>query len=273
MLEALLRHRRRIVPAACLAVSLLLMTVEARGASVPLAGLLADVLKVPVSAVRAATGLLGRLGPYLSSKRELAARVHELERANRALLARVTALQAALDDAGLAAFVRFMQEEPEGTLWAELIGRDPVDRYRSAVLGSGALQGVEEGMIAVAPGGLVGRVVEVYPRSAVLLFVTDEGCSAAVRGLESGAEGLLRGTGANSCLLTFVDPLSDLREGEVLVTSGLDGVFPKGLQVGRVVSVRAARGGLFLEAVVAPAADLSRLERVALLPPPPGVEP
>jgi len=273
MLEALSRHRRRLIPAVCLMASILLMTFEAKREHPFGPGSLADALAGPARALRGTVRLVARLGPYMASKKALSARAGELAERNRLLESRVVALEAALADQGLKDFVRFLGELPEDVSWAELIGRDPVDRYRSAVLGSGLAHGVVKGMIAVAPEGLVGRVIVVYPRCSVLLFITDEGFSAAVRGVDGGAEGLLRGTGGNACRLTFVDPRADLKEGEILVTSGLDGIFTKGLRVGKVVSIRPAQGGLFLDADVLPLVDLSRLERVALRPPQPEVTP
>ncbi len=119
-------------------------------------------------------------------------------------------------------------------------------------------------------GGLIGRVRVMAEHTSTVLLITDPNSALDVIDVRSRVRGLLVGALKDTALhrpvalaqLEYVSQDSNIREGDVLITSGMDGVYPKGLPVGSVHEVRKDAFGLFEEAWVLPAADLSRLEEV-----------
>jgi rod shape-determining protein MreC len=121
-------------------------------------------------------------------------------------------------------------------------------------------------MPVVAADGVVGRVHTVSGHSADVLLLTDRNSSIAVRVDRSRARANVRGSGGpGPARLEHALRSDDLIEGDALVTSGTDGVFPRGLRVGAVTRVRRAGHGLYQAAEVVPAVDVNRLEEVLVL--------
>jgi rod shape-determining protein MreC len=117
-----------------------------------------------------------------------------------------------------------------------------------------------------ADDGVLGRVHTLGAGSADVLLLTDRNSSIAVRVERSRARANVRGQGApGPCRLEYALRSDDLIEGDQLVTSGTDGVFPRGLPVGRVTHVKRGGFGLYQAADVLPAVDVNRAEEVAVL--------
>lgn len=132
----------------------------------------------------------------------------------------------------------------------------------------GSADGLQRMMPVVAAQGVVGRVHSVLAHSAEVLLVTDRNSSVAVSSERSRARANVRGTGEPwICRLDYALRSDDFLEGDLLVTSGTDGVFPRGLPVGRVQGLRRAGLGLYQRAEVLPAADVTRVEELLVLPP------
>jgi rod shape-determining protein MreC len=134
----------------------------------------------------------------------------------------------------------------------------------------GSEAGLARMMPVVAAQGVVGRVHAVQGGSAEVLLITDRNSSVAVRTERSRARANVRGTGDPSrCRLDYALRADDLAEGDLLVTSGTDGVFPRGLPVGRVEGLKKVAQGLYQRAEVAPAVEVTRVEEVLVLGPSP----
>jgi rod shape-determining protein MreC len=130
----------------------------------------------------------------------------------------------------------------------------------------GADDGLARMMPVVVADGVVGRVHEVQGRSADVLVVTDLNSAIAVRVERTRARGNVRGTGKpDLCKLEYALRTEDVAEGDALVTSGTDGVFPRGLPVGKVTQIEREKHGLFLDARVLPAVDVTRVEEVLVV--------
>lgn len=144
---------------------------------------------------------------------------------------------------------------------------------RTAVIDRGWADGVERDRPVMAGGGLVGRVRVIAEHSSTILLITDPNSSVDVIDVRSRVRGLLVGAlkitklsrPVALTLLEYVSQDSDILQKDVLITSGMDGVYPKGLPVGEVHEVRKDDFGLFEDVWVVPAADLSRLEEVVVL--------
>jgi len=162
----------------------------------------------------------------------------------------------------------FAKSRPElKTVGARVIGTrmDPKG-LQILTIDRGFDDGLRRMMPVVSAEGVVGRVHTVAGRSADVLLLSDRNSSIAVRVDRSRARANVRGQGApGPCRLDYALRSDDLIEGDLLVTSGTDGVFPRGLSVGKLTRVRRAGYGLYQTAEVVPAADVNRLEEVLVL--------
>jgi rod shape-determining protein MreC len=130
----------------------------------------------------------------------------------------------------------------------------------------GAEDGLARMMPVVVAQGVVGRVHTVAGRSADVLLLSDRNSSIATRVQRSRARANVRGTGdPDVCRLDYAVRSDDLVEGDLLVTSGTDGVFPRGLPVGTVKNLKKQGQGLYQKADVVPAVDLTKLEEVLVV--------
>ena len=130
----------------------------------------------------------------------------------------------------------------------------------------GSDDGLARAMPVVVAGGVVGRVHALTGRSADVLLVVDRNSSVAVRVERTRARANVRGQGVpDLCRLDYALRADDIIEGDLLVTSGTDAVFPPGLPVGRATRLQRAAHGLFQEGSVIPAVDPTRLEEVLVV--------
>jgi rod shape-determining protein MreC len=148
---------------------------------------------------------------------------------------------------------------------ASVVGDEPSGWGKGIVVNKGSSHGVQIGMAVVHPRGVVGQVVSVSPNFSQVLLITDHasGLDAIVQ--ESRTRGVVEGIGAGFCELKFVSKESPVRSGELLVTSGMDGVYPKGLIVGSVSRVAVETGTLLQNIEVKVAVDFSKLEDVLIV--------
>lgn len=150
-------------------------------------------------------------------------------------------------------------------LVCSVIGVDPSKFYRSVFIDRGATDGVSSNMPVIAYDGAVGKVVKVSPHSARVQLLTDQQSSVAVLAQRSRAPGILQGTGAGSCELVYVDAKADLEKGDLLLTSGLGGIFPRGLRTGEVTSIVHKVGEVTKKAEVSTFVNVYQLEEVFVL--------
>jgi len=161
--------------------------------------------------------------------------------------------------------MEFHAELPPGSVTASVTANSASTWFHSLLIDKGKSSGVEKGMAVVSHLGVVGQVVSVTGKNAKVLLVTDShsGVDAIVQ--RSRARGIVAGSLENGPIMKYVKRSDDLQEGDRLVTSGVDGVFPKGLLVGSVSKVNKKSIGLFQHVEVALAVDPARLEEVLVL--------
>lgn len=160
---------------------------------------------------------------------------------------------------------------PYETVSAPVIARDPGGVLRSILIGGGSGAGMAVGHVVLSDQGLVGRITDVGPNYAKVVLVTDSSSvvSALVQG--SRATGLVRGQYGDTLVMDWVLQTEPVKEGDVVVTAGLAAggelrsLYPKGLVLGRVAEVAKARDAAYLRAIVLPAVDVRRLERVLVV--------
>ena len=198
----------------------------------------------------------------------LRARVRQLEQ-DTARLAEIEA-----ENARLRTLLDFRRTLGGTLLTTRVIGHDAAGLSRTLVVDQGSAAGIAKGAAVLAPEGIVGQVFQVSPHAARVLLVSDHnsGVDAVVQ--RTRGRGIVEGTADGRCGLKFVKRTEDLQVGDLVVSSGLDGIFPRGLPIGHIQAVDKQGQGLFQYAQIDPAVDVERLEEVLVMvgaPPAPPV--
>lgn len=148
---------------------------------------------------------------------------------------------------------------------AEVVGSDPTFHFRTAIVNKGSAHGVKTQMPVIHPQGVVGKVIWVSPHYAKVLLLTDPNSGVDVIIQRSRARGVLEGAGKNALRLKYVQHNYDVAPGDPVITSGAAGVFPRGLLLGTVQSVKQEGKGVFQTVEVTPSVDFDRLEEVLIV--------
>jgi rod shape-determining protein MreC len=192
----------------------------------------------------------------------------DVGRANRGLRARVAALEEenlqlreALVESGNLARIAAMRRGFEAELMpARVIGQDVSPYFRSLLLDRGRTSGVLSGMPVVSDRGLVGLVTATTPSASRAMLLVDRRAAVDAVDERSRALGIVRGTGNAWLEFSFLMRGADVRPGDALLTSGVGGVYPKGLRVGIVEEVNVQKGALVHTARIRPSVDFGQLE-------------
>jgi rod shape-determining protein MreC len=153
------------------------------------------------------------------------------------------------------------------TVAARVVSNERSSLFKTIIIEKGTDDGIGEGLPVVTQQGIVGRIIESSWNVSRVLLVTDynSNIDALVQG--SRAQGILQGGGPQLSRLKYVQRTDEVKPGDTLVTSGLGGVFPKGLVLGTIVKAEKRETGLFQHVEVTPAVDFTRLEEVLVLIP------
>lgn len=167
-----------------------------------------------------------------------------------------------LENVQLRAILGLQQRLPLRSKGATVIAVSP-GASAAVFIDKGTLDGLSADMPVITPEGVAGKVVAVFPRSAQVLLITDRSSGAGCMIEKTGAEGVLKGGGNGFCHLDYIMNDEKVKPGDIVVTSGLDQIYPKGLLVGTVVKV--TDGDIYKNIRVKPAAALDRLEDVLVI--------
>ncbi len=160
-----------------------------------------------------------------------------------------------------------LSELHENILLAETIGFDVSNFLKSTIINKGSMHGIKKDMAVLDErGNLVGRVIgPISLKEAKVQLITDSESGVGVSSGSKGVSGLLAGDGSGMCLFDYVlSTNQDISEGEEVITSGRDGIFPSGIKVGTIVSI-VKDGSLFKKIKVEPYFDVHHLNRVAVI--------
>lgn len=160
------------------------------------------------------------------------------------------------------------QEFPQEVVYADVIGRDPTAWFKTVIINKGRMDQVAAGMPVAVPEGIVGQVMDVSGRYAKVLLIVDQNSAVDALVQRTRARGLLRGEYADQCRLEFVLRKRDVQVGDVIITSGLDNVFPKGLRIGEIKDIAGETNEMFHTITVTPYVDFEKLEELLILRPP-----
>jgi rod shape-determining protein MreC len=198
---------------------------------------------------------------------------------NEQLKQRVTTLETELTQARqweaenerLKALLKLNEQNEIKSVPARVIARDPSVWFNTITINRGSTSGVAINMPVVTGGGIVGRVITVSPFASQVMLITDEkaGAGAVVGQLgQSGALGSVRGRadlGVGLVEMRYVSGLEKVEVNDNVMTTGQDGIYPPGLNVGRVVDVRNGTATQAHQIYIQPGAQLDHLEEVAVL--------
>ncbi len=198
--------------------------------------------------------------------------LHGVRRENRELkdqIAQMKIEEARLaEDARMArrvqALLGFKEQYVDSTVAAQVIGTSGSEQSRVLYIDKGSSDGIQPDMAVITPTGIVGKIAQVYPDSAQVLPINDQfsGVGAALK--DSRLQGILKGAANGATTLQYIMSDEKVVPGEEVVTSGGDRIFPKGLPVGKVVSVEPGKD-LFLNIRVVPSSRLDQLEEVLVV--------
>src|SRR6202050_946104 len=164
----------------------------------------------------------------------------------------------------LQALLAFKEQFISQTMAAQVIGTSGSEQSRSVYIDKGEHDGIKPDMAVITADGIVGKVLRVYGSTSQVLLIDDQTSGVGAILDKTRLQGILRGTPSGEVVLEKVMSDETVPSGELVLTSGGDGIFPKGLLVGRVNKVSPGRE-LFLNIRVRPAADLSKLEEVLVV--------
>lgn len=211
---------------------------------------------------------------YLDDAFEFFTRHGELLRDNQRLKAQVLGLTAGqqtmaglrMENGELRALLGLTQPAGYTTQPAEIIQVLPDPFNRKVIIDRGSGQGVQAGLPVADAQGLVGQVTRVFPGSSEVTLLTSRDQAAPVQSLRTGLRLLVSGAGNDRLLeVRFLDMHADLRAGDELVTSGLDGIYPPGIPVARVRSVHPPRDTPFARAYCLPVSQVGAHRHVLVL--------
>jgi rod shape-determining protein MreC len=197
-----------------------------------------------------------------------------MHRENRALRKQVQELEARITDyqelkaadKRLRRLLGFRNDVELPTVAAQVIGEDSTGWFHTLLIDKGQTHGIRGGMPVVVPDGIVGQTLECADRTSKVLLIVDRNSAVDIMIQRSRTRGILEGTGKRDiCVLKYVTRTADAQEGDRVITSGLGGIYPKGLLVGRVISLHKEGYGLFQKIEVAPQVDFDRLEEVLVV--------
>ena len=153
------------------------------------------------------------------------------------------------------------------TLAAGVIAGSASPEFRTITIDKGTAYGLRPDMAVIAPAGVVGRIITPTPRAAKVQLLIDRNAAAGALVERSRAQGVVEGTGGD-LQMNFVSGTADVQVGDVVVTSGIDGIYPKGFVIGQIESVERGSGA-FSAILLRPAVDFSSLEAVLVVLTPP----
>jgi rod shape-determining protein MreC len=148
---------------------------------------------------------------------------------------------------------------------AEIIGRDPSGWFKTILVDKGSIDGVLNDAGVIAPEGVVGRVIEVGLNSSKVLLLSDINSYVDALIQRTRTHGIVIGKGEQLCTLSYVLKTEDVAVDDVIVSSGINTIYPKGIIIGTVTKINKDRSGFFQSIVVKPAVDFSKLHEVLIV--------
>lgn len=268
MLAFLRKNQVPLSSCFCLLLSIYILTAGARGQlkNEPLGTVVLWILRPLQMVSQGAVNWIKNFGEnydtlsgFKAENERLRKRVQNLEVEKQKLM------EADATNRRLQQLLEFRAQLPGRAITASVIANSATSWFQSCLLDKGSADGVRKGMAVLTPLGVVGQVVAVTGRTAKVLLLTDPNSGVDVLVQRTRSRGIVSGSLENGPVLKYVKRSEDVQEGDRLITSGIDGVFPKGMMVGAVIKVRKQHLGLFQYIEVLPAVHSARVEEVLVV--------
>ncbi|MBW2428253.1 MAG: rod shape-determining protein MreC [Deltaproteobacteria bacterium] len=159
----------------------------------------------------------------------------------------------------------FQKNIAELVVAAEVIGKDPSAWFKTVIIDKGKADGLIKGLPVVMPQGIAGQVIEVANHYSKVMLIIDRNSAVDALVQRTRARGVLKGKSTDQCRLDYVLRKKDVRVGDIVVSSGLDGIYPKGLRIGLVSEVVDHDADIFHEVILTPFVDFEKLEEVLVV--------
>lgn len=201
---------------------------------------------------------------YLDMRRAVAENI-ELRRKVAALTQENLRLQQSGGElARMRSILGYSEQFSMPTILAQVIMFDNTGRFNAIILNRGSDAGIEVNDTVVNPDGLIGRVVLTTKDLAKVQLLTDTNASVGALLDRTRRQGVVRGNGGNLTQMFYVPSLTDVQNGDAVASAGIDGIYPKGIPIGRVVKVEEGKD-LFKQIWVRPSVDFTQLEEVMVI--------
>ncbi len=229
-------------------------------------GPLADLVAIPVKGMATLDRTLREWWVQYIALQGLAQQNRELRETVQQLRGEVNRLREQTYMAErLASLLEFQKDKSVRTVAARVIGRSASNWYQGVILNKGEEDGIREQMGVMTPAGVVGRIVRISGSTSIALLTIDP--NVAITGIvqRTRDEGMVQGTSQGLVRMKYIPPLSPVKTGDAVVTSGLTGGFPRGVLIGEVARVEESEDGLFRTAEIEPAVKFRRLDEVLIV--------
>jgi rod shape-determining protein MreC len=165
----------------------------------------------------------------------------------------------------LRTLLNFVEKNPRSMIAARVVGEDLKNWYKCIIIDKGGTSNIKEKMPVITPRGIVGQAVEVDRWHTKVMVINDTNSSVDVSAEGKNTRGLLEGTGQTVLKLKYVLKNDDIEIGDKLLTSGKDGIYPKGLPAGIVITVNRNKPGIFADIDIMPFSNFKHLEEVLVI--------
>ncbi len=174
------------------------------------------------------------------------------------------ARELALENRRLKKLVNFTSSVDYSFVAAQVIARDPSPWFKTIMIDKGTKDGLSKGLPVVVSEGVVGQIIKVAEDYARILLIKDRNSAVDALLQNSRVRGVVKGDNSENCYFRYALRKDEIKTGEMIISSGFDQVYPKGLKIGRVVAVQKENSQLFQKVVVKTSVDFDKLEEVLI---------
>ncbi len=169
-----------------------------------------------------------------------------------------------LENQRLKKLVNFTRSVNYSFIAAQVIARDPSPWFKTILVDKGEKDGLSKGLPVVVSEGVVGHVIKVAPYFSRILLITDRNSAVDALVQNSRVRGIVKGDSSKKCFFKYALRKEKIQKGEIIISSGFDQIFPKGLKVGEVVDVKKEPSQLFQKIIIKTCVDFDKIEEVLI---------
>ena len=170
-----------------------------------------------------------------------------------------------LENKRLKKFVNFTESVPDTYVAAQIIARDPSPWFKTIIIDKGSGDGLVKGSPVLVCEGIVGQIIKVAENYSRVLLITDRNSAVDALVQNSRVRGIVKGTNTDICSFVYALRKDEVKEGQLIISSGLDQVFPKGLKIGKVLKVTKTHSQIFQDISIQTSVDFDKIEEVLVL--------